>query len=161
MPKRKSLIYRNGTCFAVPLRSGGFATGVVARSNQKGIVFGYFFGPRLLDVRNAKLSELHPARAVYVGKFGDLGILNGEWPILGTILGWSAGDWPMPPLIRMDKAVNRAWVCEYDDRTFACISENEVDPERVAEFVADGTMGYGAMEIRLTKLLTRELSSSG
>jgi hypothetical protein len=35
-----------GDGFAVPLRDGGYAIGVVARMDRKGSVLGYFFGPR-------------------------------------------------------------------------------------------------------------------
>lgn len=154
MPRRKKFTYQNGSYFAVPLRNGAFAVGVVARSNSSGIAFGYFFGPQLSAPHEAHPNELLPARAIYVGKFADLGIMSGEWPILGTVPGWIARDWPMPPLVRKDEAACRAWVSEYDDHSFLCLRETEVDPNGIAGFIADGTMGYGAMEIRLTKLLS-------
>jgi len=42
----KRLSYREGTWFAVPLKDGGYAAGVVARVGRRGVLFGYFFGPR-------------------------------------------------------------------------------------------------------------------
>jgi hypothetical protein len=40
--------YNEGDWFAVPLREGGFAIGVIARvmPRKEGVVLGYFFGPR-------------------------------------------------------------------------------------------------------------------
>jgi hypothetical protein len=42
--------YREGDWFAVPLRDGGYAVGLVARMDNRGGVLGYFFGPRRDDV---------------------------------------------------------------------------------------------------------------
>jgi len=41
--------YSEGDWFAVPLRGGGFAAGVIARAmpRKEGVLLGYFFGPRL------------------------------------------------------------------------------------------------------------------
>jgi hypothetical protein len=153
MPRRRKATYQNGSCFAVPLRTGGFAVGLVARNNGKGIALGYFFGPRLSKVEEANLDELVPRDAIYVGKFGDLGLLNNEWPILGAVPQWNPRQWPLPPLVRVDEAANRAWISVYDEHSFSCLREQEVDPNTVSAFVADGTMGYGAVEVRLTKLL--------
>ena len=41
MPKAS---YREGDWFAVPLRDGGYAAGLIARANPKGVLLGYFFG---------------------------------------------------------------------------------------------------------------------
>jgi len=60
----------------------------------------------------------------------------------------------MPPRIRVDEAVNRAWLSRYDEDTFELISEAEVDPSLINQYPYDRTMGYGAVEIRLTKLLS-------
>lgn len=43
----KRLPYREGTWFALPLRKGGYAVGVVARMAPRGrIILAYFFGPK-------------------------------------------------------------------------------------------------------------------
>jgi Immunity protein 26 len=40
--------YSEGDWFAIPLRGGGFATGLIARMmpHREGVLLGYFFGPR-------------------------------------------------------------------------------------------------------------------
>ena len=63
--------YGEGDWFAVPLREGGFAAGVVARANPKAVLLGYFFGPRRAAVPSVEeVSRLRPDDAVLVGKFG-------------------------------------------------------------------------------------------
>jgi len=122
--------------------------------NRKGAVFGYFFGPKLTSPAQASAHDLSPSNAVLVGDCGDLGLLKKEWPVVGSIPRWNRDDWPMPPRIRVDEAVNRAWLSRYDEDTFELISEAEVDPSLINQYPYDRTMGYGAVEIRLTKLLS-------
>ncbi len=66
----------------------------------------------------------------------------------------------MPPLIRVDEIENRAWLCWYDDRTFRCLREEEVDPKLVTQFPYDRLMGYVAAEIRLTRMLKAATNGS-
>ncbi len=42
----QNLPYQEGDWFAVPLRSGGYGVGLVARAPGNGIVLGCFFGTR-------------------------------------------------------------------------------------------------------------------
>lgn len=151
---KKKVNYAEGDCFAVPLRDSGFARGVVARMNGKGAIFGYFFGPRMaLACEGEDFSTLVPDNAILLRDFGDLGLLNGKWTILGKMPEWNRDEWPMPPLIRVDETEGRAWLSHYDDSSFECLMEEEVDPSLVSSYPQDGTSGYGAVEIRLTKLL--------
>src|SRR5688500_15207999 len=94
---RCSLPYREGDWFAVPLRTGGYALGLAARSNRRGIVLGYFVGPRSTQLPTVEQTQgLAAGNAVYVGMFGDLGLLHGEWPVIGQGTGFSRADWPLP-----------------------------------------------------------------
>ena len=75
--------YSKGDWFAVPLRSGGYATGVVARIVTKGILLGYFFGPRRVSIPPVnELVQAAAKDAVLVQRFGDLGIIQHGWPII-------------------------------------------------------------------------------
>src|ERR1051326_1156729 len=101
MTKEKSKIqHEEGTVFAVPLRSNGYVRGVIARLNERGLLFAYFFGPKLLSLDHFALADLSPDRAILIGKCGDLGLLEGKWPVIGRIVPWKRALWPMPPLIR-------------------------------------------------------------
>lgn len=145
--------YEPGTWFLVPLRDGGYARGVVARMNGRGIVFGYFFGPRLSDPDQPMPNDLSPEDRVLWGQFGDPGLTKGEWPILGVAEGWNPSDWPMPPFVRIDEDAGVAFLSRYDEETLECTSEERCSRELAKTHPYDRLMGYGAVEIRLTKLL--------
>ena len=144
-----------GDWFAVPLRAGGFAAGVVARANPRGVMFGYFFGPKRTEVPALEdVTSLTPADAVLVGKFGDLGLLRGTWPVLGPGPHWDRGRWPMPPLIRYEELTGRSFRVYYaDDDPNELIREEQVPPGETEDGPEDGLMGAGFVEKRLTRLL--------
>jgi hypothetical protein len=153
MGRRVKLNYSEGTCVLVPVEDGGYARGVIARYDGKGRVFGYFFGPKYAAMEQATMIGLYAKDAVLVGKFGDLGLINNEWSILGQLPGWRREDWPMPPLIRVDDDRRHAWLSFYDERTFKFIREEKVDPALVSQYPEDGLMGSEAVGIYLSKLL--------
>ena len=149
------LPYGEGSVFLIPLRSGGYGRGVVARATPKGKgLLGYFFGPRVASAENASFDDLDPRSAVLRVIFGDLGLINGEWSIRGTVPNWDRSQWPMPDFVRRDPLGRRKpMLVRYSD----------ADPMRVeAEFpidddsglATDSAYGYGAVEIELTKLLS-------
>jgi len=154
MGRRWKLNYTEGACFLVTLEGGGFARGVVARHNRRGVVFGYFFGPPLTSVEEATTDDLRPERAVLRGMFGDLFILQGKWPILEQVKNWVPKEWPMPPLVRVDDAARRATLSYYDDRTFRGLREEEVPLSAVKLYPYDSTMGAGAAELCVARLLS-------
>jgi len=146
--------FAEGDWFAVPLEQGGWAIGRIARL-KKSILLGYFFGPRR-DVLPAQpdLEVLRPADAIYVHRFGYLGLRAGDWPVLGGHENWSRTDWPMPAFRRREPSGNRMWRVEYDDH-----DPNRVTAERRivdAEFAClpdDGLAGSGYIEGILSKML--------
>lgn len=145
--------YVEGLCFFVPLRTGGFARGIVSRMNGKGQVFGYFFGPKLM-VAADRFSGVSPRVAILGGFFGDLGLLNKKWPHANVLLNWCRNDWNIPPMYREDQTAGKAWLSYYDDTTMAFISEVSTATGNRDPRFYDRVMGYGAVEIRLTKLLS-------
>lgn len=152
----KSLPYREGALFAVPLRNGGFSLGVVARMAPKGkIILAYFFGkkfdvvPSFADIS----SKLRSIDAVKCLRVGDLGLVNGEWPILGDMPSWSRKDWPIPVFIRRDVLSGRVWRVIYSDSDPSKLDKEEFsshDPKGIEE---SDLYGYGAVELVMTKLL--------
>jgi Immunity protein 26 len=148
--------YREGDWFAVPLRDGGFAVGVVARANPQAALLGYFFGPRrdelppLGDVR-----DLRPHDAILVGKFGHLGLTQGKWPILGRLDSWDRADWPMPVLVRYEELTGRSFHVFYDDDDPAkLLREEQIRPGTAEQGPKDGLMGAGFVETVLTGALS-------
>ncbi|MCP3661223.1 MAG: hypothetical protein GY696_01810 [Gammaproteobacteria bacterium] len=145
--------YKTGTWFGVPLRSSGYACGVIARIGKGGILFGYFFGPRLnslpVDVPEGVCHDDH----VLWGMFGDNGLINGKWIIIGNDSNWRNEDWPIPPMVRVDEHAGIAFMSKYDDSTLEFIFEERCGPSLLDSHPYDRLMGHGAVEIRLTKLL--------
>ena len=150
----KMLPYSEGTVFLVPLRDDGFARGVVARSSDEGkAIFGYFFGPRIASIDEARLSDLEPEKAIKRLMFGDLGLINGEWPVVGAVPNWNRAEWPMPDFVRRDPLGRmKPVLVRHCDTDPLCIEvEYPIDDDTGLE--TDALSGYGAVEIRLTKLL--------
>ena len=153
--------YGAGDAFAVPLRDGGFAVGVIARATAAGTLFGYFFAPRHENFPSSDVTrKLISTEAVLVGKFGHLGLsrgptaTNGRWQIIGSISGWDERQWPLPAFVRPDPIRGGSFLVTYDDADL--LSEREVKyfpPGVELEGPADGLMGAGLVEIRLTRLL--------
>lgn len=154
MPRRR-LPYREGTWFAVPLRSDGYAIGVAARIDGRGGILGYFFGPKRDALpREVEISRLSADAAVWIGQFGDLGLLKGEWPIICHSQDWDRGRWPMPRFARVDEHAGRAWLTTYSEDTLRALSEEPCDLATASQYPKDRLSGSGAVEITLTKLLT-------
>jgi hypothetical protein len=144
--------YREGDWFAVPLRDGGYAVGLVARANRDGVLLGYFFGPRRDAVPSlTDVEELAPSDALLVGKFGHLGLKQGRWPILGRPEEWNRGAWPMPALVRYEELSGRSFRVIYDDDDpNKLIREEEIRPGAAEQGPKDGLMGAGFVEKVLT-----------
>lgn len=144
-----------GDWFAVPLREGGWAVGVVSRANPEGVLFGYFFGPRHTEVPVLDdVVSLTTADAVLVGKFGYLGLRKGNWPILGRLSGWDRTTWPLPALVRCEELTGRSFKVVYDDHDPNKLLREEPIAAGVPEQgPKDGLMGAGFVEKVLTSAL--------
>lgn len=149
------LPYREGTWFAVPLRQGGFAPGVVARATTEGkVILCYFFGPRRNVIPALEDVEgLVPGKAICVVRIGDLSLIRGDWPIIGNPISWKRSEWPMPPFVRRDDLSLNAWRIQYSDDNPNAI-DHEVPVQYESTLGRDAVLGAGAAELLLTKLLT-------
>jgi len=148
------LPYREGSVFLVPLRDGGHGRGVVARAAPKGRgLFGYFFGPRLTSTDSVPSEDLSPSKAILRVRFGDLGLISGQWQICGSVPRWDRSEWSMPGFVRKDPLGKRkpALVIYSDTDPLRIEVERQVYDNSGLE--SDSAYGYGAVEIALTKLL--------
>lgn len=150
----RKLPYVEGDCFVLPLRTNGYARGVVGRLNGKGVAVGFFFGPRLESLAEATIDEgLQPERTVLIARFGDLGLLKGAWVVIGHIGQWDRERWRVPGFLHLDEGGDQGFVRYYDD-SLAFVKEDRVVLSAISPNVPrDGLLGYGAAEIRLTKIL--------
>jgi Immunity protein 26 len=148
-------IIDEGTWFAIPLRSKGFAVGVVARASPGGgVILAYFFKkvwdhpPQFEEVNGFK-----PDDAVRILRVGDLGFLDGTWPVLGRDPDWNRGSWTIPHFVRKDDISRKAWIVVYSDH-----DPNRVESETRASYDVnlerDSMFGAGAAEIDLTRILS-------
>ena len=151
--RARKLPYREGTWFAVPLRTDGYGLGLVARHTGGGVIFGYFFGPKLDEIPGQIDGDRFSADlAVYCGKFGDLRLTRGDWTVIQHDE-LDRGRWPLPRLIRVDDHSGAAFLSKYSDDSLKYVHEERCPPDQIDVYPYDGTMGAGAMEVRLTKLL--------
>lgn len=154
--------YREGTWFGVPLRRGGFGVGIVARAAVgKPIILCYFFGPRRESLPKIdEVSILKASSAILVLRASDLGLMRGDWPIIGTERLWNPANWPMPVFVRREMVSPfRNWLVYYSDNDPSEIIKEELEPNERSELYEDGLSGSGAAEIKLTKLLAEGRSS--
>lgn len=158
--------YPESTVFAVPLEGGGYALGLVARRAPRGrILFGYFFGPRLSSV--PKLNEvphLNQFHAIDKCQFGDLGLFEGSWPVIGQLKPWNREDWPMPLFYRdeyaylppPDPSMTRLFLIKRSDDDPAKVEWERRVPALPPNCIGDYLDGAGAVQIGLRMLLDRQ-----
>ncbi|MFF4601109.1 Imm26 family immunity protein [Amycolatopsis sp. NPDC001319] len=151
--------YREGDWFTVPLEGGTFALGLIARSTKKShsIFFGYFFGPARASIPSLwDVADLWPADAVWVGMFGDVGLHDGTWRVLGRTPGWDRDTWKMPAFVHKDVLVPGRWVLrEYpDEDPGARPVGRRIGEAEAVGLSRDGLANAALVELRLTRLLT-------
>ena len=50
-----------------------------------------------------------------IERFGDLGIIEHEWPIIGPTPNWNRDAWPVPHFVRKDPILGDLYIVEYSD----------------------------------------------
>ncbi|MGH9182721.1 MAG: Imm26 family immunity protein [Acidimicrobiales bacterium] len=147
--------YGDGDWFAVPLREGGgYGVGVVARHDGRGGVIGYLFGLRADEAPTLDdVAGLRPSDAVRVMRFGDLGLIKGQWPILGTLEGWDPEDWPIPAFGRREPSGRAFRVIYSPEDLRGPVREEPITDDECDRLPRDALSGAGAVELVLTQLL--------
>jgi hypothetical protein len=98
------------------------------------------------------LEGIEPGKSILSVIFGDLGLINGEWRLIGSMPNWQRGAWSMPDFVRRDPIGKRAWRVRRSDVDPLKI-ESEVPVEFDTDLPPNLSSGYGAVELKLTKLL--------
>lgn len=154
--------YSEGTWFGVPLGDDQYGLGVVARSNQKvGVILAYFFSPIFTSLPPmTNLPFLTSDDSIMVIHVGDLGLVNGEWPVIGKLKHWDRKQWPTPSFVRREPVSNRCWKVVYsDDDPNMIISETLISEVEARKYDLDALAGYKSAEHALAKRLTDGLES--
>ncbi|GAB5079154.1 immunity 26/phosphotriesterase HocA family protein [Arthrobacter sp. AD-310] len=153
MSKRPA--YGEGDWFCVPLRTGGFGLGLIARATSSGILLGYFFGPRTWRQPNEdSFRGLTKTDAVLVARFGDLSLKQGEWLIIGKDTKWDRGEWPVPIFTRSEQLSGRTYQVFYGENELARPAEERLLADASTDSPPDLLYGAGAVEKALTRLLS-------
>lgn len=147
-----------GTWFAIPLPSGGWALGLVARrrigTGRKGRrIFCYFFGPRVSEPGDFgwPIKGL-PNDRVLFARTGDEALMRGRWVVIGKDADFSKANWPMPKFKRGPGMgggpdwKKRAILVRYDDDLENAYDEEVVIIEDESKYPDDADVGYLAME---------------
>lgn len=153
--KRKTKVsYTEGDVVAVPLKSGGFAQGLVARKGPDGDLLMYFFGPRRETVPHSVETPLLRNLACAAWRTCDDGIAEGKWPIIGTLDDFQYQEWPMPPYTRTCDITGRKTIVYFrDDDPFEVASERDATDDEVATLDRAGLKFCSAVEGGLDRLL--------
>lgn len=107
----------------------------------------------MVEIAERKPFELEPSDSCLIGRCGDLGLINGSWSIVGDLLNWNRSNWPLPTLCRRDEKARKAWLSFYDDLNLELVREEPIQFLEECLYPYDRLMGYGSVEIKLTKLL--------
>jgi Immunity protein 26 len=148
--------YKEGDWFTIPLREGGYAVRLIARSrHKKQTQFEYFFGSkRDLAPDVAQLYELTKEDAILIGRFSMLGLAEGRWKVIGRFNVWDRQAWDMPEFVRSDLISGTHYVTRYsEDNLNVRLTERIAISEEGLKLPYDSLMGSGAVEMRLTYLL--------
>lgn len=102
--------------------------------------------------------SLRPADAIDVCQFGDLGIQEEDWPILGRLPSWpSERDlWAPPPFGGVSLSdPSRGYLRYYDpeDISELYIREEECSVEKAKAHWEDGSLGHAAVQRGLMRVL--------
>ena len=91
-----------------------------------------------------------------IARFGDLGLVRKEWPLLKVAQGSDARFWPCPRFARVDPVSGLTRLVQYaDDEPSQEVAVSAPRQIATGQFPRDGVWGAGAVE----QFLTKELSS--
>jgi Immunity protein 26 len=155
MIKKKQKV-EEGDVFAVPLRSGGFAVGLVAR-RYKTIGLGYFFNkvfPSIASIEEE--ANINNLKIEFIGRFGTLGIVDREWPILklNNSLHFKKEGWPIPIFKMQDPITERYFAVIYGD-TLVNETIYPIEREEAEKLFSHTLYGHVSLEKKLDSILKR------
>lgn len=143
---------------------GRFVLGLIARIAPGGkILVAYLFRDLLTRVP-AESKIPAPDGVLLVARIGDLGLIQGRWPVVKRIGRWDRKRWPLPAFGRREPLSDRAWRVAYrDDNPNSRPKETLVTTGEAEALPPDGVYGHIALERLLAhKLgLPPELSTAG
>ena len=152
MPRK--LPYTAGDLFAVPLADAVWSVGLAARTFGRGGILSYFFGNTYPEApRLEELENVNPAGAIWITRHGDLGLLQGQWLVLGPLPGWHPDAWPVPMFRRQELLTGRLLGVIYQNERLDQLGhEFEIPQEQFESPPEDGLAGAEFVRLRLRRL---------
>ena len=109
MIRERTPVLSRGDCVAVPLRSGGWASGIVvhvpsgANASRRSSI-AYFFGPRTSKPRGAnELRWITANQALFADRISPGFCGRYRWPIVGRAGPVKESDWPIPSFFSVSR----------------------------------------------------------
>lgn len=152
-----------GDWFAVPLPSGGWASGVVARipneSNAKRLpLLAYFFGPRTdQPVGVLELGSRRAEDAVIIDRIWQFYLGLYRWPILGRQSIWDEEAWPVPQFFSDSRLPDRNGVVVPRFAVHEFVGCDFYNPFRTLPAKASDIVGLRPADIPSSKAIENDL----
>ncbi|MBA4057526.1 MAG: hypothetical protein C0490_22615 [Marivirga sp.] len=148
MPKKLQL--NEGDIFTFPLRSRGYASGLIIRASKTLTLLGCFYDLRY-DSMPTEITEdvLKKGKIILTKRFGLQGFKDGTWKVVGKSDRFNRQDWPIPSFLRQS---NPPRIITYNDELEE-IKETVISNENANSFPGDGLAGSGFIEIVVTEVL--------
>lgn len=104
--RRSSPVAIEGALFQIPLRSGGYGIGLVARTSRIGLMLSYGFD-RIYDVTPSidQLQDLQPTDACNTQVLSDAAVTKKRWNVIGPLRCFQRAAWPNPPFRWIDRLI--------------------------------------------------------
>jgi hypothetical protein len=153
--KGKRIRCSEGQCIAVPLTNECFARLVVSRLTSTGYLLSYCYAPSLADFPTmADFVALVPSEAVCVWRISNVGVVDGLWPVVGTMPNWNRAQWPVPKFPFTDPLTGRKYLRTFDDNDpRRRIAQERVDDDYVFPEEDDSARGH----LIAVKVLSRKI----
>lgn len=154
----EKLPYVNGDVVAVPLRDdSSFGLVLIVGHDGVGAAIGYLFDSIHPDQPTdvTQLTGIGPENVLRASRFGDLGLMNGTWLVVGQHPSWQEQEWPLLEFGGRRWAGKYAFTAVYEPEDVSRKNREEPITEDEYELLPrDAFSGSGAVEIVLTHLLS-------
>ncbi len=99
------------------------------------------------------MDDLDPRNAILRVKFGDLGLIEGEWTLHGKVPNWDRTEWSMPDFVMRDPlGFKKPVLVRYSDTDPSHIEARyPIEDDRGMPIAS--MSGSGSVEIKLDDLL--------
>lgn len=158
--KPKTPKYREGDWVAIPLDTGGYALGRIARKRGARLLV-YAFCKRFLAVPIlADTVSFGPKDAIQISRTGNPGIKIGTWHVIGQgTSDWKTqrSQWPMPPFRTRD-LVTEGWIkVVYSNDSFGegPVYRSPISEDEARQLYEDGGIGFLYFERLISRKIDR------